>query len=88
MKFEKEEKMKCDNCGSVEARIRQISRTYDKGKDFLVIKNIPVVDCPNCGQSYMTANTLHEIERIKLHRKNFGVKRPVRVAEYPNKKAA
>ena len=30
----------------------------------------------------MTAETLHEVERIKLHRKNFAVERRVPVAEY------
>ena len=82
------EKMRCDNCGSEKTRVRQISRTYNKGKKLLVIQNIPVVDCPSCGESYMTADTLSEIERIKLHRNSFGVKRPVRVAAYPKKEAA
>ena len=80
--------MRCSNCGSEKARVRQISRTYNKGKKLLVIENIPVVDCPNCGESYMTADTLREIERIKLHRNSFGVKRPVRVAAYSKKQAA
>jgi len=30
----------------------------------------------------MTADTMHEIERIKLHRKSFAVERTVPVAEY------
>ena len=80
--------MKCDNCGSDKARVRKISRTYSKGKNLLVIENIPVIDCSNCGESYMTADTLREIERIKLHRNSFGVKRPVRVAAYSKKEAA
>ncbi len=45
-------------------------------------KNIPVVSCPHCGESYLAAETLHEIERIKLHRKSFAVKRPVEVASF------
>ena len=80
--------MRCDNCGNEKARVRRISRTYHKGKNLLVIENIPLVDCPACGESYMTADTLREIERIKLHRSSFGVKRPVRVAAYPKKQAA
>jgi hypothetical protein len=34
-----------------------------------VIENVPVVSCPHCRESYLTAETLHEVERIKLHRK-------------------
>ncbi|AUB83020.1 hypothetical protein [Candidatus Thiodictyon syntrophicum] len=41
-----------------------------------------MVSCPHCGESYLTAATMHEIERIKLHRKNLAVERPVCVAEY------
>jgi predicted RNA-binding Zn-ribbon protein involved in translation (DUF1610 family) len=38
--------------------------------------------CPNCGESYLTAETLHEIERIKMHRKNLAKKRSIAVAEF------
>lgn len=74
--------MVCDICGNKGARIRKVVRTYGKGKDLLVIENIPIVTCPQCGESYMTAETLHEIERIKLHRDSFAVERPVGVANF------
>ena len=51
--------------------MRRVSRSYGKGEGLLVIENVPVVSCPNCGEGYLTAETLHEIERIKLHRKSF-----------------
>jgi len=72
----------CDICGSEAARIRRISRTYGKGENLLVIENIPLVSCPHCGESYFTADTLHEIERIKLHRRSMAVERPVEVASF------
>lgn len=72
----------CDNCGKQGARIRRIARTYGKGKDILVIENVPVVTCPHCGESYLEAETLYEIERIKLHKKSLTVKRPVPVAVF------
>ncbi|MBF8265536.1 MAG: hypothetical protein HW384_1400 [Dehalococcoidia bacterium] len=74
--------MVCDICGNEDARIRKVTRTYGKGKDLLVIENIPAISCPNCGESYLTAETLHEIERIKLHRKNFAVERSVKIATF------
>ena len=74
--------MVCDICGEEEARIRRVTRSYGKGESLLVIENVPVVSCPRCAESYLTAEILHEIERIKLHRQNFAVKRPVAVAEY------
>jgi YgiT-type zinc finger domain-containing protein len=72
----------CDNCGVEGAYIRHVSRSYGKGDNLLVIENIPIVTCPHCGESYLTADTLHEIERIKLHRKNFAKERSVPVATY------
>ena len=74
--------MKCDICGKEGVRRYKIARTYGKGKDILVIENIPALTCPHCGESYLEAETLHEIERIKLHRKSFAVKRPVPIADF------
>jgi hypothetical protein len=48
----------------------------------LVIEDIPVVSCPHCGESYLTAETLLAIERIKLHRKNWAKIRQVPVAMF------
>ncbi len=74
--------MKCDICGKAGARTHKVARTYGKGKEILVIENVPVVTCPHCGESYLEAETLHEIERIKLHKKSFAVKRTVPVADF------
>jgi YgiT-type zinc finger domain-containing protein len=74
--------MICDICGKEGARIRKVTEAYGKGKDLLLIENIPMISCPNCGESYFTADTLHEIERIRLHRKSFAEKRPIEVAAF------
>jgi len=74
--------MQCDHCGKKGARIRKTSRTYGKGSHILLIENVPVVECLTCGESYLPAKTLHELERIKLHRRSFSVKRPVHVAAF------
>lgn len=72
----------CDVCGKSGAKIRYVSRSYGKGDNLLVIEDVPVVSCPHCGESYLTADTLHEIERIKLHRQSFAEPRAVRVAVF------
>jgi YgiT-type zinc finger domain-containing protein len=74
--------MMCDICGSEGVRIRRISRSYGKGEDLLVIENIPVVTCPHCGESYLSAATLYEIDRIKRNRQSLAVERPVEVASF------
>ena len=70
----------CDMCGKTGTRIRRVSRSYGKGDALLVIEDVPVVSCPHCGQSYLSAETLHEIERIKRHRSELAAERPVAVA--------
>ncbi|PKB79489.1 MAG: YgiT-type zinc finger domain-containing protein [SAR202 cluster bacterium Io17-Chloro-G9] len=74
--------MICDICGNDGAKVRKVARSYGKDKDLLVIENVPVVSCRRCGESYLTAETLHEIERIKLHRTSFAGERPVAVARF------
>ena len=74
--------MICDICGQEGAQVRHVTRSYGKGTDLLIIENVPVVSCPHCGESYLTAETLHEIERIKLHRQSFAKKRSVPVAAF------
>jgi YgiT-type zinc finger domain-containing protein len=74
--------MTCDICGHGDAQIRYMTRSYGKGATLLIIEEVPVVVCPHCGESYLTAETLHEIERIKLHRRSFAKPRSVAVASF------
>ena len=74
--------MVCDICGREGAALRRVTETYGKGKELLIIENVPLVSCPHCGESYFTAETLHEIERIGCHRKDLAVERPVAVASF------
>jgi YgiT-type zinc finger domain-containing protein len=71
--------MKCDICNSEGVHIRNVTRTYGKGEELLIIENVPIISCPHCGESYMSAETLHKIEKIKLNRKNLAVARFVDV---------
>jgi YgiT-type zinc finger domain-containing protein len=72
----------CDICGKKGARIRRVTNSFQDGDSEFFIRGIPVVFCPNCQESYLTADTLHEIERIKLHRKQLAVKRTVAMADF------
>ena len=74
--------MICDICRNKDALVRKITRSYGKGRKLLVIENVPVVTCPSCGKRYLTADALHEIERIKLQRKRVAYQRPVTVASF------
>ena len=72
----------CANCGSDRVQLKYVTRSYGKGEELLVIENIPMWSCPSCGESYFTAQTMHEIERIKALRKSVAKSRPVAVAAF------
>jgi YgiT-type zinc finger domain-containing protein len=77
--------MVCDICGKAGARLRYVTRSYGKGEDSLVIQNVPVVSCPACGESYLTAATLHTLDRLKRDRAVHAAKKPVAVADFVSK---
>jgi YgiT-type zinc finger domain-containing protein len=72
----------CENCGREGVQNRSVTRSYGKGPGLLVIEKVPVVSCPHCGATYLTAHTLHEIDRIKRHRRSLTKRRNVAVAEF------
>jgi len=74
--------MTCDMCGKEGVTIKKVTRSFGKKKNLLIVEDIPAFFCPSCGESYMSAETMHEIERIKLHRHSFAVKRPVEVTAF------
>ena len=61
--------MKCALCDNADARVVYVSRSYGAGDDLLIIENVPVISCPACGERYMTAQTLHELDAIKAERR-------------------
>ena len=70
----------CAHCGSGKVQLKYVTRSFGKGPGLLVIEGIPMWSCPNCGESYFTAQTMHEIERIKTLRKSVAKPRNVAVA--------
>jgi YgiT-type zinc finger domain-containing protein len=73
----------CDFCGKKGARVRRMIRSYGRGAAEFLIRNIPTISCPHCGETYLTATTLHELERIKVDHGSLAVKRRVAVATFP-----
>ncbi|MBP7961701.1 MAG: type II toxin-antitoxin system MqsA family antitoxin [Caldilineaceae bacterium] len=65
MTYQNDTTLTCDLCEQSGAILRMVSRSYGQGDDLHVIENVPVIGCPHCGESYLTADTLIEIERIK-----------------------
>ena len=78
----KKSKDRCNVCDKPGVIHRKLTKTIGRGASLLVVEDVPVVSCPNCGESYMTAETLHEIERIKLHRRSLAKKRSVATVKF------
>ena len=74
--------MVCDICGKKVARIRRITRSCGRGRSAFLIENVPLVTCPSCGESYFTAETLREIERIRIHWRQLVVSKKVPMATF------
>ncbi|NRF71016.1 type II toxin-antitoxin system MqsA family antitoxin [Aquincola sp. S2] len=72
----------CTFCGGTKVQLKYVTRSYGKGSDLLVVERIPMWSCPSCGESYFTAQTMHEIERIKALRKSVAKPRSVAVAQF------
>ena len=73
----------CASCGRPGVRVREVTRSFGSGETLLVIEGIPMWSCPHCGESYFTAQTMHEIERIKALRRSVAVDRELPVAAFP-----
>ena len=74
--------MICDICGEKGARVRRMTHSCRRGRSAFLIERVPVVTCPSCGESYLTAETLKEIERIRLHWRQLTVEKKVPVAQF------
>ncbi|MBI5792987.1 MAG: type II toxin-antitoxin system MqsA family antitoxin [Rhodocyclales bacterium] len=72
----------CAYCGSSAVQVKYVTRSFGKAAALLVIEAIPMYACPSCGESYFSAQTLHEIERIKALRKSIAVSRAIPVAAF------
>lgn len=61
--------MICDFCGKENAVMKLTTESLGKGDNLIVIEDVPIIHCRDCGQSYLTAQTAHEIELIRRKRK-------------------
>jgi YgiT-type zinc finger domain-containing protein len=54
----------CPVCGQ-NAQIKLIAKAFGRGEQLLVIEEIPLIVCRHCHEQYITAATLHQIERLR-----------------------
>ncbi len=56
-------KIQCNFCGSDSYEERRIEYLYSHSGEYLLVPNMPVEVCLNCGMVYYDAAVLKEIER-------------------------
>ena len=74
--------MICALCGKRKARLHRTTQVFGRGRRSYLVENIPEVSCRACGESYLTAKTLKELERIRQDWRKLAVKRLVPVAKF------
>jgi len=74
--------MTCDICGATGATIKRSTKSFGSGKSLVLIEGIPVVHCPTCHESYVTADTSRELDRIRKNRRQVAKSRAVLVASF------
>jgi YgiT-type zinc finger domain-containing protein len=74
--------MICDICGKQGVRVRPTTRSFGTGRSRFLIEGVPVVRCPHCGESYLTAATLKRIEHIRKQWRKLAVAKRVPIARF------
>jgi YgiT-type zinc finger domain-containing protein len=78
---------KCNFCGSEQYEERRREYLYSREGKYLLVPNMPVEVCANCGMVYYSGPILEEVERhfFAIHG---NVEKPDRYIEVPEKSFA
>lgn len=72
----------CDNCGVKAARVIKRPQVLGRGAKMIVVDNVPVIACKNCGENYMTGETMHKLDDIRIKQKKEKSEPKIAVAEF------
>jgi YgiT-type zinc finger domain-containing protein len=82
MKEKETELTVCDICGVQSARVVKRPQVLGRGERMMLVDNVPVISCKNCGESYMTSDTIHKLDEIRVKQKEKSIKRKIAVTEF------
>lgn len=69
----------CDICGVKAAVIERMPKIFGKGERMILIENVPVIRCSNCGESYLTQDTMRKLDEIRINRQSLTERREIAV---------
>lgn len=57
----------CRNCGTHAAHRIKRDEIYGRGKQAVIIEDVPMVQCDNCGMTYLEVPVIKTIDQICAH---------------------
>lgn len=74
--------LKCSICGAETARLVKRPHIVGKGPNLMIVENVPMYSCRNCGHTYFTAEVARMLDQVRLNPNRHPETRLVPVAEF------
>lgn len=65
MKQHQEPEIVCSLCGQQKAHRVTRPQFVGKGKDLVIVENVPMISCRNCGHDYFSIEVTRKLDRIR-----------------------
>jgi YgiT-type zinc finger domain-containing protein len=56
--------MNCPTCGNANMIKKTINKCYDKDGEPLIVANIPVLECPSCGERGFDGEIIDKVHKL------------------------
>lgn len=72
---------KCNTCGNKNFTAKKVQYIYKHNSDFLIVNDVPCIECDYCGEQYFEGKVLEKIEELffDLHENRRKVKTKIEV---------
>jgi YgiT-type zinc finger domain-containing protein len=78
----KDTDLTCSVCGAQTARIVRRPQLVGKGANLVIVENVPMYSCRNCGHTYLTIEVARMLDQFRLHPDRGTEIREIPVAEF------
>jgi len=72
----------CSICGAQTARSVKRPQIVGKGANLVIVENVPMFSCRNCGHTYFTVEVARMLDQIRLHPNRYTETKTIPVAEF------
>ncbi len=78
----KNSEVTCSSCGAQTARNVKRPQLVGKGANLVMVFNVPMYSCRNCGHTHFTAEVARMLDQIRLNPRKYAQTRAISVAEF------